>query len=263
MDEQKLTLNKIRLSYARVKRDQDREDLWIYYVIRKISFYPTWLFLKIGISANQATFFSIIVGTIGCSFLAFGNYATRIMGALLVNFWIILDCVDGNIARYKETSSDYGEFIDALGGYLLNAILFLSVGIGAFRNPESSFKFANRIFAGNLDKTILVILGAWGSLAVIFSRLIFHKFMNIFSQAKNAETKSEIEFSKGSQRVVFLIAHNIVSFSGFLLPILFMAVIFRLLAMFVFLYALMNTIILIVTTYRVVLKSQKLESQKS
>jgi len=263
MREEKFIRNNVRLSYAKEKISEDRGDFWVYYVIRRISFYPTWLFLKLGISANQATYISMVVGVGGCWLLAFGNYVTRVTGALLVNFWIILDCVDGNIARYKETSSDYGEFIDALGGYLLNAILFLFVGIGAFRNPESSFKFANRIFAGNLDKTILVILGAWGSLAVIFSRLIFHKFMNIFSQAKNAETKSEIEFSKGSQRVVYLIAHNIVSFSGFLLPILFMAVIFRLLAMFVFLYALMNTIILIVMTYRVVLKSQKLESQKS
>jgi len=262
MDAKKLTLNNIHLEYVKGKRDEEREDLWVYYLIRRISFYPTWLFLKLGLSANQATFISIIVGVIGCSFLAFGNYVTRVTGALLVNFWIILDCVDGNIARYKETSSDYGEFIDALGGYLLNAILFLSVGTGAFRYPESSFSFINRIFAGNLDETVLLVLGAWSSLAVIFSRLILHKFLNIFSKV-GGENKLEIESSKGSPFLIYLIAHNIVSFSGFLMPILFIAVIFKLLGMFVFFYALMNTIILIVTTYRIVLKSQRMQSQKS
>ena len=259
MDEQKLTLNKIRLSYARVKRDQDREDLWIYYVIRKISFYPTWLFLKIGISANQATFISIIVGVIGCSFLAFGNYGTRITGALLVNFWIVLDCVDGNIARYKETLGNYGEFIDALSGYFLNAILFLSAGIAAFSHPELSFKFINQIFTGNLDRSILIISGAWASLVIILSRLIFHKFMNIFSQAQSVKFTPGMESGKGFSYILYLVVHNIVSLSGFLTPILLLAVIFRLLSMFVLLYALMNTVILIVTTHRIILKGKRLQ----
>jgi len=260
MDEQKLTLNKIRLSYARAKREQDREDLWVYYVIRKISFYPTWLFLKIGISANQATFISIIVGVIGCSFLAFGNYGTRIMGALLVNFWIVLDCVDGNIARYEETFSNYGEFIDALGGYLLNAILFLSTGIAAFSHPELSFKFINQIFAGNLDRSILIISGAWASIVIILSRLIFHKFMNIFSGVQSSKIRSAVESRKGLSHIFYLVVHNIVSLSGFLTPILLLAVIFRFLSIFVLLYALMNTIILIVTTHRIVLKSRRLQT---
>lgn len=260
MDEQKLTLNNIRLSYARAKREQDREDLWVYYVIRKISFYPTWLFLKIGISANQATFISIIVGVIGCSFLAFGNYGTRIMGALLVNFWIVLDCVDGNIARYEETFSNYGEFIDALSGYFLNAILFLSVGIGVFSHPEPLFEFLTRVFDGNLNGIILIILGAWASLVIILSRLIFHKFINIFSQAQSAKITSGVESRKGSSHILYLVVHNIVSLSGFLTPILLLAVIFRLLSIFVFLYALMNTIILIVTTHRIVLKSRRLQT---
>lgn len=261
MDEQKLTLNKIRLSYARAKRDQDREDLWIYYVIRKISFCPTWLFLKLGISANQATYISIIVGVIGCSFLAFGNYENKIIGALLVNFWIVLDCVDGNIARYKETFSNYGEFVDALGGYLLNAILFLSVGIGAFNQPEPSFKFINQIFGSNLNQSSLIILGAWASIVIILSRLIFHKFMNIFSQAQSVKFTPGMESRKGFSHILYLVVHNIVSLSGFLTPILLLAVIFRLLSIFVFLYALMNTIILIVTTHRVILKSRRLEAE--
>lgn len=260
MDEQKLTLNNIRLSYTRTKREQDREDLWVYYVIRKISFYPTWLFLKIGISANQATFISIIVGVIGCSFLAFGNYVTRIMGALLVNFWIVLDCVDGNIARYKETLGNYGEFIDALGGYLLNAILFLSTGIAAFSCPELSFRFINQIFVSNLNGSILIILGAWASLVTILSRLVFHKFMNIFSQAQIVKITPGAESGKGFSHILYLVVHNIVSLSGFLTPLLLLAVIFRLLSIFVFLYALMNTIILIVTTHRIMLKGKRLQT---
>jgi len=259
MNEQKLTLNKIRLSYARAKRDQDREDLWIYYVIRKISFYPTWLFLKIGISANQATFISIIVGVIGCSFLAFGNYGARIMGALLVNFWIVLDCVDGNIARYKRSISEYGQFVDALSGYLLNAFLFLSAGIGAYTQPEPLLGFVRKIFALNINQNIFIVLGAWGSISITLSRLVFHKFVNISPNIESGNNKFGMESLKSSKSFLYLIIHNIVSFSGFLLPGILLAVTFRLLSLFVLFYALMNTMVLIVTTYQIILKSERLK----
>ena len=131
-----MKLTGIKKSYHSTKQLSDRNDLWLYYVIRKISFYITWIFLKSGFSANQTTYIAIIVGLTGCGFMTYTDYKIKIIGTLLINFWIVLDCVDGNIARYKKESSEYGEFIDSLGGYLMNALLFLSVGIGAFNCSE-------------------------------------------------------------------------------------------------------------------------------
>jgi len=258
MARESCTFNNIRSSYGVDKKSQDRQDLWLYYVVRRISFYPTWLFLKLGISANQATYISMIVGAIGCGFLALGNYGIKIIGALLVNFWIILDCVDGNIARFKKTFSKYGEFVDALSGYLMNALLFLSVGIGAFNHPEPLFEFINQSFAFDLDKSILIILGAWASLAIILPRLIFHKFINTFPEAQSTEIKSGPGSSKSFYHKVYFIIHNVASFSGFLTPILFLATLFRSLSIFVFFYALINTGVLITTTIRLIVKGQRL-----
>ena len=68
------SLRDIRLTYTEEKREQDKGNVWIYLVIRRLSFYVTWAFLKLGISANQATFISIVVGILGCAFLAAGGY---------------------------------------------------------------------------------------------------------------------------------------------------------------------------------------------
>ncbi len=253
-----MRIKDVRDAYASRKKREDRGDLWLYYVVRRISFYLTWMFLQLGISANQATYISMAIGAAGCGLMAFGDYGVRITGALLVSFWIVLDCVDGNIARFKKTSSNYGELIDALSGYMMNGLLFLSVGIGAFIHIESSFGLITRFFYIDLNESILIILGAWASLAIIFPRLIYHKFMNAFPEAQSAEIKPGAKHSKGLYHFGYRMVHNITSFSGFLTPILLLATIFRLLSIFVFFYALMNTGVLIITTGRIILKGHRL-----
>jgi len=191
--------------------------------------------------------------------LAFGNYTFRIAGVLLLNFWIILDCIDGNIARYQKSSSRYGEFLDALSGYFINAFLFLSVGIGAFSYPEPSFKVINRFFSSGLNESFLIILGAWASLAIILSRLIFHKFQNTFHQTQSFREGFIGKSSKGFIFVIYILIHNLLSPSGFLMPILFLAAFFKLLSLFIFFYSLVSSVILIIAIFKFILKSRKLD----
>jgi hypothetical protein len=248
----------VRRAYSRAKRRQDKGDIWLYYVVRTMSFPLTCVFLRIGISANQATYISMVVGAVGCGLLAFGNDVMRIIGALLVNLWIVLDCVDGNIARYKNSSNNYGELVDALSGYMMNGVLFLSTGIGAFIHIEPSFGVVTQFCHINLNEGILIILGAWASLAIILPRLIYHKFVNTFPQAESAEIKPTARNSKGLYHSGYRMVHNITSFSGFLTPILLLATIFRLLSIFTLFYALINTGVLVITTGRIILKARKI-----
>ncbi|MFC2078688.1 CDP-alcohol phosphatidyltransferase family protein [Candidatus Bipolaricaulota bacterium] len=251
-----MRIKDIRDAYSSGKKEEDKGDLWLYYVVRRISFYPTWLFLRLGISANQATYISIVIGVIGCGLLAFGDYNVRVVGALLANSWIILDCVDGNISRFKKTSSHYGELIDAISGYLMNGYLFLSVGIGACIHIEPSFGLVSQFFHINLNESILIILGAWASLAIILPRLIYQKFMNTFPEARNAGIKPGAKHSKGAYHLGYRVIHNVTSFSGFLTPLLLFASIFELLSVFTLFYALLNTGVLIITTGRIILNGR-------
>ncbi len=257
-----MKLEDIKDKYSSTRQKEEKGFLWVYYVVRRISFYPTWLFLKAGLSANQASYISILVGAIGCGLLAFGNYNIRIAGALLCNIWIILDCVDGNIARYKQSPSSYGEFLDALSGYLLSAFLFLSAGIAASNHLEPSFKYINQVSSLNLNESVLIILGAWGSLSILLAMLIFHKFMSVFPQCQKADIASAPRDGNFFFYIVNFTVQNIVTFSGFLTPMLLLATIFKLLSIFVFLYALMNTGVLIVTIGRIMLNSRNLQGSE-
>ena len=250
------TLAEIRSAYTEDKINEDREAHWLYFVIRKISFYPTYLFMRLGISAGQATFSSLIIGVLGCIFLALGNRIIEILGAVLLNLWIVLDCVDGNIARSNWSSNRYGEFIDTLSGYIIYIFLFISVGIAAFRHSNMFLEKAKYI-----DSMVWIILGMGNSLVIILSRLIFQKFANLFSDCK--QVKQRLKGESGLRKLFFRIGHNLISSSGFLLPILFLAVMFNLLNAFLVSYIILNTMALFATIYRTTVESKRLTVDKS
>lgn len=92
---------------------------------RKISVYFTYLFLKFKIKPNSITIFSIFSGILGCVFLSFHNIYLIIFGISLLQLWLVLDCSDGEVARYTKNFSIRGVYIDIFGHYLINVFLFV------------------------------------------------------------------------------------------------------------------------------------------
>ena len=100
------------------KKYIDKIDIWVFTVVRPLSNLLTWLFLKLRLSANQATFISTIVGLLGAVIVIFSESSiSTIIGLIVLNFWIVFDCIDGNIARTTHTSSKLGMYLDGISGY--------------------------------------------------------------------------------------------------------------------------------------------------
>lgn len=85
--------------------------------------------------------------------------------------------------------------------------------------------------------------------------------MNTFRTVKSTEIKprSNVNSSNSFYHKMYFIIHNIVNFSGFLTPMLFLATIFRLLNIFVIFYAIINTGVLIATTTQIILKARRMK----
>jgi len=100
---------------------------------RSISIYFTKTFLKIGISANQATLISFFIGVIiGGSFFAFGNPKYWIAGALMFYLSKIVDRVDGEIARYNNLASVAGEYWDDMCGLCIGPYRMACMTFGIY-----------------------------------------------------------------------------------------------------------------------------------
>jgi len=240
----RITIKAIKRSYPESKAELDKNYLfWVSFLLRRISFYVTYIFLKLRINAYQASVISFMVGLISCSFLAFGGYVGKIIGALLLNLYIVIDCVDGNIARFNKTTSKFGAFIDVFFGYIISNLALLSIGFGIYIYPESSV-LLNYI---QMNIAIFPIVGLWIALSYNLTRLISKKYKEI---AKVNNKKMNI-----SKREWFL--RQFFGTGGFFLPGLLFVSIFSLLGLFIFSVALINTLALLLIIVKFLLEFRK------
>jgi len=123
-----MNLTDVKASYSSEKREDARvKDPWAHYIARPISFYPAWLCIKLGITADQVTIAGLLIGIIVCVFIACGYF---IVGAILVNIYGIADYIDGDIARATHTETEYGSRLDGISYLVILSLLFICVGIG-------------------------------------------------------------------------------------------------------------------------------------
>lgn len=171
----KVSMAEIKAKYTDEKRALDRRGLLTYFVFRKISWYPTWLLLKLGFSANEASALGLIAGLIGCLFFTFGSYTSTVIGAILVYCYVILDHVDGNIARYNDSVSETGEFVEHLCGFVVGIVAFASIGIGLFHHPDSVLNsIANYLFNVDVASWVYLVLGGLTALAIAMPAFFTH-----------------------------------------------------------------------------------------
>lgn len=100
---------------------------------REQALYFTWLLIRTPVTANQVTVFSIFVGVLAG--LAYGTARSPLLffaGALLHQFFYLLDHVDGQIARYRKSVSVTGIYLDYMAHYLVNASTVFGLGCGAY-----------------------------------------------------------------------------------------------------------------------------------
>jgi hypothetical protein len=119
------------------KRVFEENASWLaYFVYRPVSFWVTPPFIWVGLSPNQVTLLSLGVMWGGIACLVIGGYVNTLIGVGLYFVGVILDYVDGNIARFYGTGSHFGKFLDGISDTLARAFLYLAVALGMFLRSE-------------------------------------------------------------------------------------------------------------------------------
>ncbi|MEO6496910.1 MAG: CDP-alcohol phosphatidyltransferase family protein [Solirubrobacteraceae bacterium] len=100
--------------------------------VRRVSPYATRLLL--GLHPNTVTWLMIGVGAAAGAVLAVDDALWAALAAfVLIQLQILLDCSDGEVARWKGISSPVGIYLDRLGHWLTETALPIGLGIGAGR----------------------------------------------------------------------------------------------------------------------------------
>jgi hypothetical protein len=129
----KQELSGMNIARLRLKMANRAVDgLFSVLVLRRLSKPLTWLAVKIGATPNQVTIASFGIGLLAAYFFAQGDTASLIVGALLLQLSIVVDCVDGELARYTRTFSELGAWLDAITDRVKEYVVFLGLAYGAF-----------------------------------------------------------------------------------------------------------------------------------
>ncbi len=98
-----------------------------YWMNRPVSTRFSKILVKFNITPNQISLFSFMLSMIAAGLFALGNYGYLALGGIIAQLASIIDGSDGEVARLKYLSSDYGGWLDAVLDRYADAFLLFGL----------------------------------------------------------------------------------------------------------------------------------------
>ena len=125
-------INGLNIARLRLKMANRANDgMFSVFVLRKFSKLFTWAAVRLKMTPNQVTLFSFAVGLLSAYEFSRGTFWTIFAGAILLQLSIIIDCADGELARYTRKFSGLGAWLDAITDRIKEYLVFFALAYGA------------------------------------------------------------------------------------------------------------------------------------
>ena len=126
---------------------------------RRLSPYLTRVLIATSLTANAVTCLMILTGAAAGAALLVPGIGGALLAAFLGQLQMLWDCCDGEVARWRGTSSSVGVFLDKIGHYTAEGLIPVALGVRA---------------DGGLGS-----LGGWTTLGALLAVLVlFNKALN-------------------------------------------------------------------------------------
>ena len=107
--------------------------------LRDISPYVSRPLVRLGLSANAVTGLMILSGWFAAGSLLVPGLVGVMLAVLFGQLQMLLDCADGEVARWRGTLSPAGTFLDKIGHYTTESLIPIALGVRAAGGlPEMS-----------------------------------------------------------------------------------------------------------------------------
>ncbi len=162
---------------------------YVYYVIRPIGRLFIPLAMRLKIKPNSVTIASLVALLTAMIFFSIGGIIFAVLGAIMIHIEHVLDTIDGDLARHAKLTTRKGEYLDAIGGYLLGGLLLFSIGIGLAIKPDKLSMMINRSI--HILPCMYITIGLWSGLAFVMVRLINLRYRFLFNLSlRNTQAKT-------------------------------------------------------------------------
>ena len=163
-----------------------------YIISQRISPYVSSFYIKRNIIPNKITLHMIYSGIIGAILFSLPNMYAKILGAIFIHLWFILDCSDGEVARYTKVFSLYGKELDYMA-HLINHPLF---GISIFISMSQLNRY-------NLYFLFIIVLCSNFMDCIVRNLLTLNIVYNLKREKSNLKERNELKWDK--RRVILFL----------------------------------------------------------
>ena len=134
-----ISLQEVKLKSRRSNGVQNDR---LHFFASKFSIYFSWIFINLGLTANQVTGIFFVIGLLGSVCFLSQNIFLVFLGYFLWRLHIVFDLCDGDVARYTQKFSINGAYWDYMIHSILYPLYFVSILISSyFRTNEVVFLY--------------------------------------------------------------------------------------------------------------------------
>ena len=169
--------------------------------LRKLSPYLTRLLLATPITANGVTYLMILTGLSISGALLIPGYQGILLALFLSQLQMLWDCCDGEIARWCNTQSPKGVFLDRVGHYLTESLIPVAFALRISGWPTESVTDWKLAFLGALI-SIMILLNKGFNDIVHVSRAFAGLSKLSDSKQSGAPRSSWLRFAKTPFRIL-------------------------------------------------------------
>lgn len=99
--------------------------------LRKFSPYFTRVFIRLSMSANAVTWLMIMSGFLAAIMVLLPGLWGLFLPVFFTQLQMLIDCCDGEVARWNDKYSPLGTFLDKLGHYIAEGLIAIAFGLKA------------------------------------------------------------------------------------------------------------------------------------
>ncbi|WP_433389396.1 DUF5941 domain-containing protein [Micromonospora sp. KLBMP9576] len=117
---------------------KERDDFFTTFFVSTWSPYVTKASAKLGLGPTAVTMISVAFAVAAAVLFGTGGRAALIAGAVLLYLGFVLDCVDGQLARYTRHFSAWGGWLDTMADRAKEYVVYAGLGYGA---TQAGFRY--------------------------------------------------------------------------------------------------------------------------
>nr|WP_301547867.1 DUF5941 domain-containing protein [Micromonospora sp. C95] len=138
---------------------KEKDDFFTTYFVSTWSPYVTKVCARLGLSPTAVTMVSVAFAAAAAALFAAGGRPLLVVGAVLLYLGFVLDCVDGQLARYTRNFSAWGGWLDTMADRAKEYLVYGGLGLGA---TQAGFRYGWALaIAAMTVQTVRHMTDAW------------------------------------------------------------------------------------------------------